>query len=89
MRLLLCLLWSCTAILTAAAQVTDSIQGIQDLVQRRLPDHVNDFEFVLTSNESKPITTAIRAINDNYVVSSSANGKIRVEGNTPIALASG
>ncbi|KAF4628191.1 hypothetical protein G7Y89_g9960 [Cudoniella acicularis] len=86
MWLFICLTWSLTAILTAAAQST---QGIQDLVKRRLPNHVNEFEFLLTCNETTPISTAIREVNDNYTISSTAGGKILVEGNSLIALASG
>jgi len=76
--------------MTAVTAVTaQSTQGILDLVKRRLPNNVDDFEFRLTGNESYPISTAIRAFNDEYTVSSTPDGKILVEGNSIIALASG
>ena len=76
-------LWAACLILATSAQSTE---GILDLVQRRLPDHVNTFEFQLlvngTGNSTKPV-------NDNYNVSSKTGGKILVEGNSLSALASG
>ena len=66
--------------------VAQSTQGILDLVQRRLPDHVDDFEFRLlasgTGNSSRPV-------NDNYVISSTTDAKILVQGNSLSALSSG
>ena len=79
-------MWLMTAVIAVRAQST---QGILDLVKRRLPDHVDGFEFRLTGNETFPISTAIRAVNDEYTVSSTPEGKILVEGNSAIALASG
>jgi len=66
--------------------VSQSTQGILDLVQRRLPDHVDDFEFQLlasgTGNNSKPV-------NDNYIISSTTDAKILIQGNSLSALSSG
>jgi alpha-N-acetylglucosaminidase len=78
-------IWTTVLIVTATSQ---SIQGILDLVQRRLPDHVGNFEFRLveSGNASSPITTKE---NDQYSVSSTTGGKILVEGNSLIALTSG
>ncbi|GAB7342283.1 hypothetical protein MBLNU457_g0518t1 [Dothideomycetes sp. NU457] len=71
----------------ANAATTNSTQGVLDLVQRRLPNHVNDFTFVLT-NQSYT-TNITQAPNDHYTVSNAANGKIQISGNSPIALTSG
>lgn len=68
--------------------VTQSTQGILDLVARRLPSHVDSFEFRLTANESLPIIVSTKT-NDVYQVSSTSNGKILVEGNSLSALSSG
>ena len=76
-------IWTTCLILGASAQST---QGILDLVQRRLPDHVNDFEFQLVTNGTGNIT---EPSNDNYIVSSTADGKILVAGNSLSALSSG
>jgi alpha-N-acetylglucosaminidase len=78
-------IWTTIFIVTATAQ---SIQGILDLVQRRLPEHEGNFEFRLVGNgtASSSITTKQ---NDQYSVSSTTGGKILVEGNSLIALASG
>jgi alpha-N-acetylglucosaminidase len=65
---------------------TQSTQGILDLVQRRLPSHVNDFEFQLIANGTGNGT---KLVNDNYIVSSTSDGKILVEGNSLSALSSG
>lgn len=80
------LAWAFAAIAISTAQSTDGILG---LVKRRLPDHVDDFIFLLTGNQTGPITSATEAPNDQYTVSSVAPGKIQIEGNSLIALASG
>lgn len=71
----------------ASATVASSTQGIVDLVQRRLPDHVNAFAFIL-QNSSVVANASGIARNDEYTVSCK-NGKVVVEGNSPIALATG
>lgn len=73
-------------IVEASAQST---QGIVGLVKRRLPSHVDDFTFQLTVNRTVPAISSTNATNDEYVISSTGAGKIHVEGNSPIALASG
>jgi alpha-N-acetylglucosaminidase len=78
-------IWATIFIVTATSQ---SIQGVLDLVQRRLPDHVGGFEFRLVGNGSASFSITTKA-NDQYSVSSTADGKILVEGNSVIALASG
>lgn len=65
------------------SEAAQSIQGLVDLLQRRLPDHVDDFEFQIRGNHTLGIT------NDEYVVSQTSVGKILVEGNSLSALASG
>ena len=85
MYLLGILLWVSAAF---AAGLTASTDGIINLVKRRLPDHVDDFEFRLIGNVAEFPLTGQPAI-DEYSVSSTLDGKILVEGNSPIALASG
>lgn len=80
------LAWAFAAVAISTAQ---SIDGILNLVKRRLPDHVDDFTFLLLGNETGPITSATTATNDQYTVSSVDPGKIHIEGNSLIALASG
>lgn len=70
-----------------AAGTTASTDGIRNLVKRRIPDHVDDFDFCLTENIEFPLTG--RPAIDEYNVSSTSDGKILIEGNSPIALASG
>jgi len=82
---LLSSLWIWVACLVFGV-ATQSTKGILDLVQRRLPKHVNDFEFLVLVNGTANIT---KAVNDNYVVSSTSDGKILVEGNSLSALSSG
>ena len=86
MQLLYPLVWVLGIVAFASAQST---QGIIDLVQRRLPDHIDHFTFQLLGNRSGPISTATNISNDVYSVSSTPDGKILVEGNSLIALASG
>lgn len=80
------LIWAFGAASIATAQSTD---GILNLVKRRLPDHVDDFTFQLVGNQTGPITSATDATNDQYTLSSISLGKIQIEGNSLIALASG
>ena len=80
------IVWALAAIATATTQSTD---GILNLVKRRLPSHVDDFTFHLLGNQTGPITSATNATNDQYTVFSISPGKIQIEGNSPIALASG
>lgn len=70
------------------AAAVQSTAGVEGLVQRRLPDHVNDFSFTLT-NSSTLATNNSTLQNDHYTVSNGANNTICIEGNSPIALASG
>ncbi|KAB8298656.1 hypothetical protein EYC80_000834 [Monilinia laxa] len=65
------------------AKAAQSIQGLVDLLQRRIPAHADNFEFQLRGNYTLGIT------NDDYLVSQSSVGKILVEGNSLSALASG
>lgn len=81
MRLSTLLVWAITALTVTSAQ---SVQGIQDLVKRRLPHHVDSFSFSLV-NATQPYDQT----NDQYIVSSASNGTILVEGNSLSALASG
>jgi len=83
MLLLRVWIWAICLISGVAAQST---QGIIDLVKRRLPDHVDDFEFRHFGNGNSNST---EAQNDEYMVSSTTDGKILVEGNSLSALSSG
>lgn len=85
MYLLVILLWVSAAL---AGSQTVSTDGIINLVKRRLPDHAGDFEFRFIGNVTKFPLTGQPPI-DEYSVSSTPDGKILVEGNSPIALASG
>lgn len=58
-------------------------KGIEDLVKRRLPAHVDNFEFRLLEKWTRTVGK------DAYRVSSLGNGSILVEGNTLSALSSG
>jgi alpha-N-acetylglucosaminidase len=79
------LVWlTCQLVCTA-----QSTEGILSLVARRLPDHVDDFTLSLRGNIIVPGSYAPKAANDEYTISSTDDGKISVEGNSLIALASG
>jgi alpha-N-acetylglucosaminidase len=78
------LVWTTFA---GAVPATQSTDGILHLVKRRLPNNVDDFEFRLLENNAVPLTA--KPTNDEYGVSSTPDGKIMVEGNSLIALASG
>lgn len=66
---------------SAPAQSTD---GIYSLVERRLPNHVDHFGFVI----DKSNLTGTEGY-DQFVVSSAPNGSILVKGNSISALSSG
>ena len=65
-----------------------SVDGIKGLADRLLNGRGGDFEFSLTS-EHEPWSRWNQPSNDNYTVSKSENGKIRVQGTTLSALARG
>jgi alpha-N-acetylglucosaminidase len=79
-------LWIWAAACLVLRVATQSTQGILDLVERRLPSHVDDFEFRLLANGTGNST---KHSNDNYIISSITDGRILVEGNSLSALASG
>jgi alpha-N-acetylglucosaminidase len=85
MYLSVVLLWISAAL---AADTAASTDGIRNLVKRRIPDHFDDFEFRLTGDQAEFPLIGQPAI-DEYSVSSTVDGKILVEGSSPIALASG
>lgn len=79
------------AVLTALTGLctAQSTAGIEALIQRRLPNHANDFTFSLTSNASLYTTSNSTKQLDHYAVSNGPNSTIHITGNTPIALATG
>lgn len=82
MRLLTLATWAFAAIgAVAGAATTPSTEGIEALVKRRLPQHADFFEFKII-DAKKP------GEQDRYTVSP-AGDKVRVEGNSLSALATG
>ena len=69
--------------------VNVSTAGIEALVQRRLPNHANDFVFTIAAAPASYATSNDSQQVDQYTVSNGGNGTIHVSGNSPIALASG
>ncbi len=61
-----------------------STSGIESFVKRRLPKHAQNFEFAVTD-----AAESSAAANETYIVSSSDNGKIKVEGSTVSAVMQG
>jgi alpha-N-acetylglucosaminidase len=75
-----------------AIRTTASTAGVESLVQRRLPQHAASFQFEVVDaiNVTQTETEAeIERINDSYIVSSTNDGKILVQGNTVGALFAG
>ncbi|RMY69115.1 hypothetical protein D0862_14910 [Hortaea werneckii] len=76
-----------------------STAGVQGILQRRLPNHVDDFTFSLVNTTSASTTTNSNKNNNNTVLSKPQDqytvtngpspGKIHISGNSPIALATG
>lgn len=60
-----------------------STEGINDLIQRRMPHHTGCFELLLIDS------FANSSGHDQYIISSTSTGKVLIEGITPIAIASG
>ena len=58
-------------------------KGIVDLVQRRLPNQVDNFQFQLVDEKSNSTD------NDRYAVSTGYNGTVLVQGNSVSSLAMG
>lgn len=71
---------------TTLGQSTE--QGIYSLVKRRMPRHADKFEFSLVNATDAVAVNASKPL-DHYVVSTSAHGKVLVEGNSLSALSSG
>ena len=65
----------------AAVSAGLSTTGVEALVQRRLPQHASSFQFELVNLS----TTG----NDSYVVTTTDDSRILVQGNTLSALLSG
>lgn len=61
-----------------------STEGITRLLERRLPNHVDDFEFSLTD----PVRTPDNWTNDEFTVTSS-EGKIHIQGNSLSGITQG
>lgn len=71
------------ALLSASYVVAQSTDGIYNLVKRRLPNHADNFQFALRN-----ITESSKKY-DGFIVSTTANGKVVVEGTSLSALSSG
>ncbi|RFU26740.1 hypothetical protein B7463_g9605, partial [Scytalidium lignicola] len=70
-------------VVLAGTGLTESTQGIYNLLQRQMPLHANSFELSLVKSVGG--VTGY----DQYEISSTHNGKILVEGTTLSALSSG
>ncbi|KAJ5633385.1 hypothetical protein N7490_009724 [Penicillium lividum] len=67
--------------LLTGRSLAQSTQGIYDLVQRRMPQHADSFQFLLDNSTDQS--------HDHYVVSTLDNGTVSVQGNSLSALSSG
>ncbi|KAF7196460.1 Alpha-N-acetylglucosaminidase [Pseudocercospora fuligena] len=74
-------------IASTTANSNHATAGIEALVKRRLPHHVESFSFSIDTPDSN--TSSSTPPNDQYTVSNGDNGTICITGNSPIALASG
>ncbi|KAJ5793419.1 hypothetical protein N7457_000018 [Penicillium paradoxum] len=70
--------WVKSLLWLGAVAVSQSTEGISNLVKRRLPDHLDSFYFTLDTNLTGKF--------DTYVVTNAPNGAIWVKGNTLSAL---
>ena len=76
-----------TLALCWAAVAAVSTQGLYDLIQRRLPNNTGDFVFEL--NEASTPSNSSQLSNDEYIISTSTNSSIVIQGNSLSALATG
>lgn len=78
--------------ISVALRTSASTTGVESLVRRRLPQHADSFQFELLE-ELEPNVGQIDVeddrVNDSYVVSSSSDGRVLVQGNTAGALLAG
>lgn len=88
MRYLSVLIWVGLSVATASTQ-TISTQGIYDLVKRRIPQYSDSFQFSLVNAIPTVFLSASDKPNDQYVISSTSDGKVLIEGNSLSALSSG
>lgn len=78
-----------------AIRTTASVSGVESLVRRRLlPQHAESFRFKIVDGlgaveGETPTDDEGERVNDTYVVSSTADGKVLVQGNTAGALFAG
>jgi len=70
-------------VMSATISYAYSTKGVQSLIERRMPFHAGSFELSLVDSFSNATGY------DQYMVSSTCKGKIRVEGTTISALSSG
>ncbi|TPX13640.1 uncharacterized protein E0L32_005843 [Thyridium curvatum] len=84
MRVHTLLAWVIPAFITVVSASLSSTAGVQSLVKRRLPRHVDAFEFVISDT-----AVAGNGVRDSYEVSSTDNGKIQVKGTSTSAVISG
>ena len=61
-----------------------TVDGIQELIARRMPNHVDKFELQLTDEKGTKWTQ-----NDQYNVSTTPSGVVMIEGNSVSAIAVG
>ena len=71
--------WLFAAVGALAESAEPSCAGIEALVQRRLPNHANSFEFSINAMETSS------AQKDGYTVSTTEDGKIHVQGTSTSA----
>jgi alpha-N-acetylglucosaminidase len=67
---------------------SQSTQGIYNLLQRRMPQHADSFQFSLVNVTGVASDDGDQPF-DRYVVSTLSNGTVLVEGNSLSALSSG
>ncbi|KAF2684573.1 glycoside hydrolase family 89 protein [Lentithecium fluviatile CBS 122367] len=72
--------------LLAAVYAATSTEGLYDLVKRRLPGHCDGFIFIV---EDQARSNSSELANDEYSISTSANGSIAITGNSLSALSTG
>ena len=80
------MLWTklLVGLLSVSGAAAQSTNGLYSLVKRRLPNHVENFQFSLVSN-----LTGSDDGYDQFVVQSSSNGSVLVQGTSLSALSSG